>query len=71
MDILGCLGNINLLSLLWDFGDGNTSTLNDPTHNYNNVGTYKVNLYLTFNCYKDTISSILTINNINVNLKTN
>jgi hypothetical protein len=71
MDVLGCLGNINLLNLLWDFGDGNTSTLNDPTHNYNNVGTYKVNLYLTFNCYKDTISSILTINNINVNLKTN
>ena len=28
------------LSWLWDFGDGNTSTLQNPTHNYNSNGTY-------------------------------
>lgn len=71
MDIFGCLSTINLLDVLWDFGDGNTSQLSDPTHIYTNPGTYKVNLYLKFNCHKDTVSNIITINNINVNLKTN
>ena len=31
--------NDQSLSWLWDFGDGNTSNLEDPAHNYNN-GTY-------------------------------
>jgi PKD repeat protein len=29
---------------LWDFGDGTTSTEQNPTHIYNEVGYYKVNL---------------------------
>jgi PKD repeat protein len=29
---------------LWDFGDGNTSTLKSPVHNYSNTGTYTVKL---------------------------
>ena len=29
-------------SYLWDFGDGNTSTLQNPTHTYANFGTYNV-----------------------------
>ena len=28
----------------WDFGDGGTSTLQNPTHNYTTVGTYNVKL---------------------------
>ncbi|MBN8837800.1 MAG: PKD domain-containing protein [Sphingobacteriia bacterium] len=28
----------------WDFGDGSTSTVSNPTHVYNNVGTYSVKL---------------------------
>ena len=31
----------------WDFGDGNTSTLPNPVHEYATVGTYQVNLFLT------------------------
>ncbi len=27
---------------VWDFGDGNTSTLNNPTHTYDSAGTYTV-----------------------------
>jgi hypothetical protein len=31
---------------LWDFGDGNTSTLMNPTHLYAAVGTYSVTLFM-------------------------
>lgn len=31
-------------SYLWDFGDGNTSTLQNPTHAYSSAGTYTVQL---------------------------
>lgn len=30
----------------WDFGDGNTDTVVNPTHLYDNVGTYQVKLYV-------------------------
>ncbi|MFI5129509.1 MAG: PKD domain-containing protein, partial [Chitinophagales bacterium] len=32
---------------LWDFGDGNTSTLQNPSHTYNTFGTYTVALTIT------------------------
>jgi PKD repeat protein/serine/threonine protein phosphatase PrpC len=38
-------GPINLYS--WDFGDGNTSTLTNPTHQYESPGTYTVTLVVT------------------------
>ncbi len=31
----------------WDFGDGNTSTLQNPSHNYSGKGIYVVNLTVT------------------------
>ena len=34
-------------SYLWDFGDGTTSPLENPTHTYNNQGTYTVKLFIT------------------------
>jgi len=34
------------LTYLWDFGDGNTSIQEDPTHLYNAPGRYLVNLYV-------------------------
>lgn len=34
------------LSWLWDFGDGNTSTDQNPTHTYATDGTYDVKLYI-------------------------
>ncbi len=30
------------VNYLWDFGDGNTSTVRNPTHTYTTPGTYKV-----------------------------
>lgn len=34
----------NLSNLLWNFGDGNTSSLTNPTHAYGQGGTYNVSL---------------------------
>ncbi|MEM8887121.1 MAG: PKD domain-containing protein, partial [Bacteroidota bacterium] len=36
-----------LVSWLWDFGDGNTSTVQDPNHTYTADGTYTVSLTAT------------------------
>jgi len=33
-------------SFYWDFGDGQTSTLQNPKHFYNNYGTYDAKLYI-------------------------
>ena len=33
-----------IVGFTWDFGDGNTSTSNNPTHVYTDTGTYVVNL---------------------------
>jgi PKD repeat protein len=37
-------------SYLWDFGDGNTSTLQNPNHSYTASGLYIVTLTVTSNC---------------------
>ena len=38
----------NYLSVSWDFGDGNSSTENDPVHTYAIEGSYVVTLYVTY-----------------------
>lgn len=56
----GSTGSPTPLSYLWSFGDGNTSTMQNPTHIYNNVGTYEVML-ITANsipCYDTAYSHI-------------
>lgn len=44
------LSNPNIpgnVSYYWDFGDGNTSTLQNPSHTYTLVGSYNVTLVVT------------------------
>ncbi|MBN1340455.1 MAG: DUF2271 domain-containing protein [Bacteroidales bacterium] len=36
--------SVNATSYQWDFGDGNTSSENNPQHTYNDPGTYTVSL---------------------------
>jgi hypothetical protein len=38
--------SINAVSYLWDFGDGNTSTQQNPTHVYTSTGTFNVRLII-------------------------
>jgi len=42
---------------LWNFGDGNTSTLENPTHTYASPGTYTVTLTQTNSCSSDYYTS--------------
>jgi PGF-CTERM protein len=73
----------NAVSWLWDFGDGNTSTDQDPTYTYSNVGVYSVNLtvsnsdgsdsevksdYITVAEYKpEEVNSSLSLGNTTIN----
>jgi len=45
----------NVISWFWDFGDGNTSTQQNPLHNYNQAGTYTVMLVASNGVNFDTL----------------
>lgn len=48
-------------SWYWDFNDGFFSELQNPVHFFNAPGVYNVCLYVTSNCYKDTICKPINI----------
>jgi gliding motility-associated-like protein len=53
-----------IVSYSWDFGDGNTSSAQSPTHNYLNFGTYNVRLIVESNdqCNsKDTMIKVVNV----------
>jgi len=54
-------------AIQWNFGEpssgaSNISTLNTPTHQYANGGTYTVQLILQYDCYRDTIKQVIQVN---------
>ena len=49
-------------SWAWDFGDGGTSNLQSPAHQYTNSGTYTVSLTATNPNGTDTYTSTITVN---------
>ncbi len=53
--------SVNATSYSWDFGDGNSSTLADPTHTYLDAGTYTVVLTASNECGSLTFTEIVTI----------
>jgi len=53
----------NNLSYLWDFGDGDTSTVMNPTHFYDSVGIYSVSLKVCNGIYCDSIIKSITVSN--------
>ncbi len=52
--------SVNATSWLWNFGDGQTSTLQDPEHTYTQTGTYTV----TLTSYNGALSKTKTIINM-------
>lgn len=49
------------ISWQWDFGDGNTSTVQNPTHQYAASGNYTVCLIASDSCTADTTCQTLTV----------
>lgn len=45
----------------WNFGDGNTSNLQNPTHTYQNDGTYNVTLTINTYCGEHSITKTITL----------
>jgi hypothetical protein len=45
----------------WDFGDGNTSTLENPTHIYQTSGNYTVTLTVTNECGANDTSMVIAV----------
>lgn len=46
---------------LWDFGDGNLSTNQNPSHIFPGFGTYKVCLTITNDCYTDSLCQMVNV----------
>ena len=56
--------NENIVSYLWNFGDGNTSTLANPKHTYISDGDYNVSLSLVDDVGCDSSSTIYNYINV-------
>jgi len=52
--------NPNIVSRLWDFGDGITSTMMSPEHVYSSPGLFQVSLTVTIEYYGRTFSNTIT-----------
>lgn len=51
-------------SSAWDFGDGNTSAEDAPTHTYNQEGDYTVSLTVTNDCGTNTYTETISVNSL-------
>jgi len=62
----------NPTSWVWNFGDGNSSTLQNPTHTYSNPGTYNVSLTISDGATTETETktSLITVGS-SVNIQEN
>lgn len=49
----------NAMEILWDFGDGSTSSDIDPTHTYTAEGEYTVTLTVTNMCGSETYTAVV------------
>jgi len=57
----------NAVSYLWDFGDGNTNSDENPTHVYGQDGTYEVSLTATSEmCGSDVYEQTIIINTVGI-----
>lgn len=50
----------------WLFGDGSTSTNQNPAHVYASNGTFPVTLIVSSDCGNDTTTQVITVNNVGI-----
>ena len=55
--------SLNASGYYWDFGDGDTSSVQSPTHTFTSTGTFTISLIAISGICSDTISQNITINN--------
>lgn len=55
-------------SMRWNFGDGSTSTVTNPTHTYSATGTYTVCVTVYTSCGSDSVCSNVTVSTVGVSL---
>ncbi len=56
------------ISYVWDFGDGHTTTLENPFHTYSQLGSYIVSLSaLHSNGCSDTVFNTISVSNTSIN----
>jgi PKD repeat protein len=55
-------GSAGITSWSWDFGDGTTSTLQNPTHTYTAAGTYDVSLTVNGSADTETKTGYISVN---------
>lgn len=67
-EINSCKGSVsftnqstNATTYFWDFGDGNTSTLENPTHEYAQGGTFTIKLVASKNSCPDTLAQTVQV----------
>jgi PKD repeat protein len=53
--------SFNATDFMWDFGDGNTSTVENPGHEYEEAGEFDVLLIASNECGADTFSAFILI----------
>ena len=63
--------SVNSMSTLatnyhWNFGDGTTSTDQNPTHQYPQPGTYTVELIASSDCNSDTLTAEIVVSTVGV-----
>lgn len=63
-NFLGNASGTNITSWDWDFGDGNTSDQQDPTHTYTVPASYSVCLTVTNDCGSDTYCGTANANTV-------
>ncbi len=58
--------SLNANSRYWDFDDGNSSTLTQPSHTFASQGVYNIKLVAGNGCFDDTSNVILNLNVSNI-----
>ncbi|MGB5820442.1 MAG: PKD domain-containing protein, partial [Saonia sp.] len=66
------IDDVGIASYFWDFKDGSTSNIEDPTHTFTNPGVYEVELIVTdAEGLFDSTTTTITVNNTSGNVSPN